>query len=35
MCNANHSDLQNLLDPDGPDDPAVAAAMKARKPSAA
>jgi hypothetical protein len=35
MCNATHSDLQSLLGPEGPDDPAVAAAMKARTPGAA
>src|SRR5262245_49408287 len=35
MCNAVHSDLQSLLGPEGPDDPAVAAAMKARASGAA
>jgi len=35
MCNAVHSELQSLLGPEGPDDPAVAAAMKARASGAA
>jgi len=35
MCNAVHSDLQSLLDPEDPDDSAMAAALRVRKPSAA
>jgi hypothetical protein len=35
MCNSVHADLQSLLGPDGPDDPAMAKALRAPKPGAA